>query len=114
MTTNKKVTIVINRNGMGHADEQLTSVLIKNYLTLLMEGDLPAYICLYAEGVKLAIDGSSVIEELRALEEAGVNILICKTCLNFYNALDKVAAGTVATMVDIMGAQTNCDKVIVL
>ena len=74
MATNKKVTIVINRNGMGHADEQLTSVLIKNYLTLLMEGDLPAYICLYAEGVKLAIDGSSVIEELRALEEAGVEV----------------------------------------
>jgi hypothetical protein len=34
--------------------------------------------------------------------------------LNFYNALDKVGAGTIATMVDIMGAQTNCDKVIVL
>ena len=114
MTNNKKVTIVINRNGMGQADEQLTSVLIKNYLTLLLEEDLPAYICFYAEGVKLSVEGSGVIEELKALEDKGVKILICKTCLNYYNALDKVKVGTIATMVDIMGAQTNCEKVIVL
>lgn len=114
MATNKKVTIVINRNGMGQADEQLSLTLIKNYLTLLQEGDLPSYICMYAEGVKLTLNDSPVLEELKALEQAGVAILICKTCLNFYESLDKVAVGTVATMVDIMGAQTHCDKVIVL
>lgn len=42
MGTNKKVTIVINRNGMGQADQELSMTLIKNYLTLLQEGDLPS------------------------------------------------------------------------
>lgn len=114
MGNNKKVTIVINRNGMGQAEPELSMTLIKNYLILLQEGDLPSYICFYAEGVKLTLADSPVVEELRALEKLGVTIFICKTCLNFYNALDKVGAGTIATMVDIMGAQTNCDKVIVL
>lgn len=110
-----KTTIVINREGMGEAPAELSLLLIQNYLTLLLEDDaLPAYICLYAGGVKLTVDGSPVLEQLRALEARGVNLLICKTCLNYYGLTERVAAGTVATMVDIMGAQKHCDKVIVL
>lgn len=113
--SNNKTTIVINRNGMGVGPHELTSVLVKNYLGLVAESaPLPSYICLYAEGVKLVLADSPVIEELRYLESKGVTILICKTCLNYFNVLEEVKVGTVATMVDIMGAQTNCDKVIVL
>ena len=108
-----KITVVINRFGMGDAPEELSLTLVKNYLSLMAQEEmLPSYICLYANGVKLVLEGSPVIEELKALEEKGTKILICKTCLNYFNAVDKTLLGTVATMVDIIGAQTNCDKVI--
>ncbi len=111
----EKTTITINRFGMGDGPEELRIILAQNYLTLTAENPvLPAYICLYADGVKLAVEGSPVLEQLKVLDEKGVKILICKTCLNFYGLMDRVAVGTVATMVDIIGAQNYCDKSIVL
>lgn len=109
-----KRTISINRYGMGDAPEELRITLVKNYLTLLNEGVLPSFITLYADGVKLALNGSPVLEQLSVLEKKGVKILICKTCLTYYGQLDNVGVGTVATMVDIMDAQNYCDKLIVL
>lgn len=110
-----KTTIVVNRNGMGEAHSDLSQKLITNYFSIMLEEmAIPAYLCFYAEGVKLTIDGSPILEYLKELEKRGVNILICKTCLVYYDAVDRVKAGCVATMYDIMGAQNNCDKVIVL
>lgn len=114
-TNNGKITVIVNRYGMGNADEELSLLLAKNYFTLLYEeNNIPAYICFYAEGVKLTIEGSPVIEELKALESKGAKLLVCKTCLNYYKAVEKVKAGTVATMLDIIGAQQNCTKAITI
>ncbi len=111
----EKTTLIVNKNGMGNAESELSLKLIKNFLTLTIEdGSYPTYICFYAEGVKLTTEGSPVIEELREIEKSGCKLLVCKTCLTYYNLLDKVEAGTVATMVDIMGAQQNSNKVITL
>ena len=110
-----RVTIVINKYGMGEAPEDLSILLLKNYLSvLLQEKEMPTYICFYADGAKVTTKGSPVLEELKELRDKGVNMMICKTCLNFYHKLDEVEVGTVATMMDIVGAQYNSDKVIVL
>lgn len=110
-----KTTIVVNKNGMGEAHPDLSKTLITNYFGLLTEEkELPAYICFYADGVKLCTGDSPILESIKTLETMGVKILICKTCINFYGIADQVAAGTIGTMMDIMGAQMHCDKVIVL
>lgn len=110
-----RITLVINKCGMGEAPDELSHVLLKNYLSLiLLEKDLPSYICFYADGAKLTTDDSPVIDVLKELEDKGVNILICRTCLNFYGIINDVKVGTIATMEDIIGAQYNSDKVIVL
>lgn len=114
-TINNKVAVVINRNGMGNGSDELTALLIKNYLTLLRQEERdPAYICLYADGVFLACEGSHVVEELKELEKHGTNIVICKTCLVFNNLLERVAVGNVGTMIDIIDVQHNSTKVITL
>ena len=62
--------ILMTRNGMGNADHELGQKLIGTYLRLLLENSfLAAIICLFTEGVKLAVEGSPVIEQLQALEE---------------------------------------------
>ena len=112
---NSKIAIVINRNGMGEAPHELSHLLIKNYLGLLLsEEHIPSYICMYADGVKFACEGSHVIEELSLLEKAGSKIIICKTCLVFNNLLDNISVGSVGTMLDIIDVQHNSTKVITL
>jgi hypothetical protein len=46
-------------------------------------------ICFYTEGVKLVVEGSPVVEELKALQARG-RLIVCQTCLNYFNLIDKV------------------------
>jgi hypothetical protein len=61
-----------------------------------------------------AVAGSPVLAQLAALEERGVRLLICSTCLNDFGLTDKVKAGTVGGMGDILEAQTRTEKAITL
>ncbi|WP_416366678.1 DsrE family protein [Muricomes intestini] len=54
------------------------------------------------------------MEHLKALEARGTEVLVCGTCLNFYNLADKLKVGTVSNMYDIAGAMQAVDKVISL
>ena len=107
--------LLINRNGMGEADPELKTKLIQTYFRLIDESDtLPAVVCFYAEGVHLVVNGSPVLESLRSLEAKGVHLIICNTCLNYYNLNDQVAVGIMGGMTDIIEAQRRGAKVITL
>ena len=107
--------ILITRDGMGDAPPELQKTLILNYLKLLIENDLkPLALCFYAEGVKLVVEGSKVLEQLKILEARGVPLLTCMTCLRFYNLTDEVRAGNIGGMDDILSAQKRAGKVITL
>jgi sulfur relay (sulfurtransferase) complex TusBCD TusD component (DsrE family) len=107
--------ILITRNGMGEADQTLQHKLIGTYLKLLDEHDLlPGAICFYTEGVRLAVEGSPVLEALGSLEKKGVRLVLCSTCLNYYNLIEQVKVGIVGGMGDILEAQTRASKVITL
>ncbi len=107
--------LLINRNGMGEADPELKIKLIQTYFRLIDEADtLPAVICFYAEGVHLVVNGSSVLESLRSLEAKGVRIIICNTCLKYYNLNDQVVVGITGGMPDIIEAQRRAAKVVTL
>lgn len=109
------ITILITDEGMGNGDLQLQQKLIKSYLGLLNENDvLPFAICFYSGGVKLVIDGSPVLEDLKSLEKKGVWLVVCQTCLNHYELMDKVQVGVVGGMADIIEAQWRAEKVITI
>ena len=116
MSVNDSATVIlITRDGMGEAEPQLQHKLITTYLKLLVEHDiLPNAICFYAEGVRLAVDGSPVLEQLRALEAKGVRLVLCSTCLGYYNLTEQVKVGIVGGMTDILEAQWRASKVISL
>ncbi len=113
MNSLKNTLIQINQYGMGSGDNELGLILVKNYLTLISEEtELPAVITFYNEGVKLVCSGSPVIEILKTLEEKGVKLVVCKTCLNHFNMIDKVETGIISTMMDIIEFQKVADKVV--
>lgn len=112
---NSKTVIVVNNNGMGPTDPVLAHKLVSSYLNMLDLGEkLPVAICLYAEGVKLAVEGSPVLEELGSLVDKGVRLLVCTTCLNHFGLLDNLRVGTAGGMKDIVDVQWEADKVITL
>lgn len=107
--------ILITRAGMGSADAALQQKLLDTYLRLLVENDsLPAAICFYTEGVKLVAAGSPVLERLSQLEKRCVRLIVCSTCLNYFELTDKVQVGIIGGMPDILEAQIKASKVITL
>jgi sulfur relay (sulfurtransferase) complex TusBCD TusD component (DsrE family) len=107
--------VVFNHEGMGQADAALTRKLAGTFLGVLDAGGaLPAAICLYADGVKLAVAGSNVLEDLRALVDKGVEVIVCTTCLNHFGLLDELAVGEAKGMKEIVDAQMAAAKVITL
>ena len=110
-----ETVLVFTRNGMGEAEPELQLKLAGTYLKLIDENNLlPAAICFYANGVRLVVSGSPVLEALQSLEAKGVRLVLCSTCLNYYNLTDQVQAGIVGGMTDIIEAQRRAEKVIAL
>ncbi len=107
--------ILITRNGMGEADQVLQHKLIGSYLRLLIENKfLPGAICFYTEGVFLAAEGSPVLATLQTLEDMGVHLILCSTCVNYYELSEKLRVGIVGGMGDIIEAQQRASKVITI
>ena len=65
-------------------------------------------------GVKLATTDSLVVEELRHLEQQGVEILACGTCLAHLELMDKVGAGQVSDMYTIADRLFKAEKIVSL
>lgn len=108
--------IVFTNDGMGGTDyRELSQRLAKTYLTMILDnGYLPAAICFYTDGARLACEGSPVLEELRQLAARGVPLIICKTCLDYLDLANKRQVGIVGGMADIIEAQWRAGKVITL
>jgi sulfur relay (sulfurtransferase) complex TusBCD TusD component (DsrE family) len=115
MTTND-IVLIFKTNGLGITDSQaLKEKLAKSHLTLVPEMEpLPKAICFYTDGVKLACEGSPVLEELKALEQKGVRLILCQTCLNSFGLIDQVRVGIIGGMGDIMTAMWQAEKVLMV
>jgi len=116
MSAEKSIVVVFKTDGMGITDQQpLKEKLAKTFLTLTNQMDsLPEVICFYTDGVKLACEGSPVLDELAALEERGVRLILCQTCLNAFGLIDQVRIGIVGGMGDIITAMWQADNVIMI
>ncbi len=111
----RNTVILFTRFGLGHAPQELQTKLAGKYLSLTIEsGDLPARIIFYTEGVKLACEGSPVLEQLKSLEARGVELVLCSTCLEFFGLTDKVRVGVVGGMGDILDSLQKAAKVLSL
>ncbi|CDF58983.1 sulfurtransferase-like selenium metabolism protein YedF [Thermobrachium celere] len=112
---NGNIVIVITSDTLGHGDDVLGRTLMKSYVYSLTEvEEKPKTIIFINAGVKLTTEGSDVLESLKVLEQHGVEILSCGTCLNFYNLSDKLKVGTVSnmyTIVEKMHRATNTIKI---
>ncbi|MEL7638095.1 MAG: sulfurtransferase-like selenium metabolism protein YedF [Solidesulfovibrio sp.] len=108
-----KTAVFITADTMGRGDPELGAKLMFNFIGTLPElGEGLWRIILVNGGVKLTVAGSAVLEKLKELEAAGVTILVCGTCLDFFGILDKKEVGQTTNMLDVVTSLDLADKVI--
>ena len=105
--------VVIASDKMGEGAEELGKTLLKAFVFSLTQQDkLPKTILFYNGGAHLTCEGSPMLEDLKALEAEGVEIMTCGTCLNFYGLTEKLAVGSVTNMYVIAEKMLNAGNVV--
>ncbi len=100
---------------LGSGAGELGSVLMKNFFyTLASSRDIPDLIILMNSGVRLSCTEEEVISSLTRLEERGVKILACGTCLDYYGLKTVIRAGEITNMERITEELTAAEQVVTL
>ena len=104
---------VIASSVMGQGSDELGILLMKAFIHTALDLErLPDMMILYNAGVKLAAADSGAADDLKALEEKGVKILVCGACVNFFELGGKLRAGTVSNMYEIAGALSTAGRTV--
>jgi len=105
--------MVIAADTMGTGSEELGGILMKAFINTIKEvKPLPSSIIFYNSGIMLTVEGSPLIATLKELESLGVSILVCGTCVNYYDKKDLVRVGIVSNMYTILETLTAAQTVI--
>ena len=92
-----KLALLIASDTIGSGSDELGGILMRAFMHTFLEVEpRPETIIFMNNGVKLAVSDSPVLEDLQALADEGVEILICGTCLNYFGLTDKVAVGEIS------------------
>ena len=109
----KKIMVMCASDRLGFGDDTLGLQLMANFLRTLKEmGDELWRLVFVNNGVKLTIEGSEVLEDLKAYESEGLKILVCGTCLDHFDILGKKQVGETTNILDIVTAMQLADEVI--
>jgi selenium metabolism protein YedF len=110
-----KIMVMCATDRMGFGDDELGLKLMLSFLRTLKEMGPDLWRLVFVNnGVKLTIDGSEVLDDLKAYENGGLKILVCGTCLTHFNLLERKQVGETTNMLDIVTAMQLADKVISL
>ena len=104
--------VVINKKQMGHGSEELGKRLIKGYLYALSEQEVLPKKIIFFNGGAILVDKerSHVLNELKELENNGVEIVCCGACID-YNKID-LAVGNPTNMYFIVEDMRKANKII--
>lgn len=103
----------IDSDKIGQGPEELGKILARSFWqTLAQMEKLPQKIIFINKGVKLACQGSEVLEDLKELAAQGVEILCCGTCLDYLGVKKDLQVGRVSNMYEILSSITTAERVI--
>lgn len=112
-STHEKIVAFITAGTIGRGDDGLGAKLMVNFLSTLPElGENLWRIILVNGGVKLTVPDGPAFDKLEQLAEAGVDILVCGACLEFFGLLEKKGVGQTTNMLDVVASLQLASKVI--
>ena len=105
--------VQITASTMGSGDDELGALLMRSFVKTQIDlEDTPDAMIFYNTGVKLCCEGSLLLDDIRALETSGIEIIACGTCLNYFELGDKLAVGRVTDMLEIAGRLAAAGRLI--
>lgn len=111
----KGTVIVIQSDQMGKGDEALGKILMKSFIYTVKETTPhPEAILFYNSGVRLTVNDSPLLDDLKYMENLGVEIVSCGTCLDFYELKEKLGVGIVSNMYTIYEKMSGANNTITI
>ena len=111
--TDCESVVVFASDKMGRGDDALGEILMKAFIhTLISIEPIPSKLIFYNSGVILTTEDYGAVDDLHILQEKGVEILICGTCVNYYNIKEKIKTGVISNMYDILSSMSSAGKII--
>ena len=98
--TSRGPVVFIRSDSMGRGTVELGRLLVKGFIFSLTQLDpLPEAVIFLNSGVYLTAEGANTVPDLKALEEKGVGIYTCGTCVGYYKTT--LAVGSIVDMMTI-------------
>ena len=105
------MVVIVNGPVMGRGNEELGGKILGSFLNKLSFWKAAEKVIFYNEGVKLVADGSPYLADLTLLQEGGVELLACGTCVDYFQLREKIKVGRVSSMDEIVNTIAQADKV---
>ncbi len=104
--------VVISQNGLSNEDSHADI----HQLLSMLDGveNPPVKLYFTTEGVSLVAAGSPILPKLKKLEANGVEMVACRTCLDYLGLRDHVEVGHVSAMEHIMTGMERAQNVVLL
>ncbi len=111
-----RTVVFIASDSLGAGDAELGRALMLAAVKNLpkAEGDLPSHVLFMNAGVKLCCEGSHALDDLAALADAGVELLSCGTCLDWFELKDALKVGRESNMIEILSLMNGAARVVKL
>ena len=102
------MVFLITGDQIGISSEEPGKKLMQTFLYSLAQlPKAPEIILLINAGVKMAAQGSEVLDNLKLLAEHGADIRSCGQCLNYYGLTEKLVVGKITNMMEIVELLTS-------
>ena len=108
----QSTAVVFASDRMGDGDPELGAILMRAFCQTIVQVEAPQKLLFYNRGVLLTLNDFPVLSELKGLEEMGVGLLVCGTCLDYFKVRDRLAVGQVSNMYSILESQMQAGRII--
>ncbi len=110
-----KRVVLVTSDEFGSGARELGTTLMKMFLYTAAEGTRQIDTIVFVNnGVRLVTENEEACAHVRTLEEAGTEVLVCGTCLDYYGLKEQLGAGRVSNMYDIQSAMIGADTLVSL
>lgn len=112
-TSPRNLVVYVASDVMGRGDDELGGILMAAFLDTLSHFKGILSHAIFANGgARLAVEGSPMLAQLKQLEELGVEVLVCGTCLNHFGLTDRLAVGSISNIYAIIEVLSKAGRII--
>lgn len=103
---------IFTSDTLGDGEKELGEFLMKGFISTLLEMEpLPDKIIFMNAGVKVPTLNTEAVESLKKLNDRGVTLLSCGTCLDYYKLEEELKIGNISNMFEIVESLHEGDVV---